>query len=213
MTEQKTSPETQELVQFIVGKLKSGIPKSGVVKLVVEKGFTQEVAQNLVDSVESAASEIGKTEAFSSESVAPAIIVGLIVAIVGGAIWGGVVIGTGYEIGYLAWGLGGLAGYGVVLAARGQKGLVLQIIAVASSLVGILIGKYASFFYFLKQGVVEKYGADAAQTISLFSPKVFSAFMEVLPRILSGHDALWVILAVITAWRIPKPAGLAFRKS
>ncbi len=212
MSEQETSPETQQLVQFIVGKLQSGMPKSAVVKLVVEKGFTPEVAQQVVDSVETAATEVGKEEAFSSDSVVPAIVVGLIVAIVGGAIWGAVVVGTGYEIGYLAWGLGGLAGYGVVMAARGQKGLPLQIIAVVSSLVGILIGKYGSFFYFLKQEIIKNYGADAAQGISLLSPKVFSSFIEVLPKILTGHDALWVILAVITAWSIPKPAGLSIRR-
>lgn len=60
----------------------------------------------------------------------------------GGLVWGFILILTDYEVGFVAWGIGFLAGFLVVRFAGGRKGAPLQAIAIVSSLVGIMLGKY-----------------------------------------------------------------------
>ena len=129
---------------------------------------------------------------------------GGLAALVGGSLWGLIVILTGHVIGYMALGIGLLSGYAVVLFARGKKGLPYQVIAVLSSVLGIAIGKYAIFFHFSKKAVASRYGEAVAANLSLFSDKVLQIFFWNIGSMLSPYDILWVFLAVITAWRIPK---------
>lgn len=56
--------------------------------------------------------------------------------------------------------------------------------------------------------MLEQYGPESAAKVSLLSEKVFAFFLQSLPKMMSGYDALWVVLAVITAWRIPKGLGI-----
>jgi hypothetical protein len=88
--------------------------------------------------------------------------------------------------------------------SRGQKGTPLQVIAVLSSVLGIAIGKYVTFFHFLKKAITERYGLEVASKVSLFSGRVVQAFIEGIGSMVSDADILWVILAVTTAWSVPK---------
>jgi hypothetical protein len=140
-------------------------------------------------------------------TLVPAMVGGGLAAVVGGALWGLMVDLTGYEIGYVAWAIGLAAGFGVLLFARGRRGVALQIIAVVSSIFGILLGKYFSFFHTLKEVISEDYGAEAAATLSMFSGKVVNFFISKIGALSSPYDLLWVILAVASAWRIPQWGG------
>ena len=134
-----------------------------------------------------------------SASLLPAIAAGLVAAIVGGIVWGLIVKFSNYEVGFVAWGIGFVAGTAVVFATRGAKGTQLQVIAVVSALLGILLGKYLSFAF----GVQED--ADAAGvSIGLLSSDMFTLFRENLDVVFSLFDLLWVGFAVFSAWRIPK---------
>src|SRR5688572_21081358 len=134
-----------------------------------------------------------------SGSLLPAIAAGLVAAIVGGIVWGLIVKISDYEVGFVAWGIGFVAGTAVVFASRGAKGPPLQVIAVVSALLGILLGKYLSFAF----GVQED--ADAAGvSIGLLSSDMFTLFRENLDIVFSFFDLLWVGFAVFSAWRIPK---------
>jgi hypothetical protein len=132
-------------------------------------------------------------------------------AIVGGSVWALIVIATGYEIGFVAWGIGILAGLGVVLFSKGQRGLPLQLIAVITSALGVVIGKYGTFFYFFRKAIEGKFGADAASNVGLFSEKAVDSFSQNIGSMLSPFDLLWVVLAVMTAWRIPRGLGIKVR--
>lgn len=101
-----------------------------------------------------------------------------------------------------------LAGFGVVLFARGKKGTVLQTIAVVTSVAGIALGKYVLFAEILRKVALERAGAEAAARVTVLSAKIFGIFLQNLPQILSPYDGLWVVLAVLTAWRIPKGLGI-----
>jgi hypothetical protein len=134
-----------------------------------------------------------------STSLLPAIAAGLVAALVGGIIWGLIVKISDYEVGFVAWGIGFIAGTAVVLATRGAKGPRLQVIAVLAALLGILLGKYLSYA-FIVQEEAEAFG----ESIGLFSGDMFSFFREDLDIVFGLFDLLWVGLAVFTAWRIPQ---------
>lgn len=150
------------------------------------------------------------SQAIRPATYAAAVAGGVLAAVAGGVIWGLLVIFTGYEIGYVAWGLGLVAGFAVALFARGEKGVPLQVIAVLAGLLGIVIGKYFTFFHFLKQAVASESGAEAASNITVFSMGVVQMFFKNISVMVSGYDLLWVLLAVATAWSIPK-GDIAFK--
>ena len=141
-----------------------------------------------------------------SSSLVPAIAAGVVAALVGGIVWGVIVKVSDYEVGFVAWGIGFVAGTAVVLATRGAKGPRLQTIAVVSALLGILLGKYLSYA-FAVQEEAKSFGAS----IGLFSADMFRFFREDIDVVFGLFDLLWVGLAVFTAWRIaqvdePEPA-------
>jgi len=141
------------------------------------------------------------------DTLIPAVIGGGLAAVVGGAVWGLIVKVTGYEIGYVAWAVGVAAGFGVLLFARGRRGLALQVIAVLASILGILIGKYFAFFEVLKKVATKDYGVEMAAHLSMLSGKTIGLFFSLIGSMSSPYDILWVILAVASAWRIPKWGG------
>ena len=134
-----------------------------------------------------------------SGSLLPAVAVGLVAAIVGGLAWGLIVKISDYEVGIVAWGIGFLAGTAVVFASRGAKGPPLQVIAVVSALIGVLLGKYLSYAF-----VVQEEAEKAGVNLGLFSSEMFRFFREDLENVFGLFDLLWIGLAVFTAWRIPQ---------
>jgi hypothetical protein len=80
-------------------------------------------------------------------------------------------------------------------------------VAVVSSLLGIVLGKYISYAYFFKQAVSERFDVD----ISYLDSEIFRAFRENLSNVFGGFDLLWAALAVMTAWRLTRPSGLMSR--
>ena len=134
-----------------------------------------------------------------SSSLLPALAAGLVAALVGGIAWGLIVKISNYEVGFVAWGIGFIAGTAVVIASRGAKGRSLQVIAVLSALLGILLGKYLSYA-FAVQEEAKSFGAS----IGLVSGDMFSFFREDLDSVFGLFDLLWVGFAVFTAWRIPQ---------
>ena len=134
-----------------------------------------------------------------ASSLFPAIAAGLVAALVGGIVWGLIVKISDYEVGFVAWGIGFVAGSAVVLATRGAKGRPLQVIAVVSALLGILLGKYLAFAF-----TVQDDAESVGDSIGLLSGDMFSLFRNNLDVVFSFFDLLWVGFAVFTAWRIPQ---------
>ena len=69
---------------------------------------------------------------------------GVVGGVVGASIWAGISYGTGYEIGWIAWGIGGLVGFGFAVGTRGSGGVHAGIGAVAVTVLSLLGGKYAA---------------------------------------------------------------------
>lgn len=102
-------------------------------------------------------------------------IAGGVAALIGGGVWAGIVISTGIEFGYVAWGIGLLCGFAVSKLGRGH-GTIFQLMAVIFSLLGIAIGKMA---FVMSVGE----GMSISDT-------------------LGGVDIIFMLLAVASAWQM-----------
>ncbi len=132
-----------------------------------------------------------------------AIPAGLIAALAGGVAWGLIVKWSEYEVGFVAWGIGFLVGLAVVTATGGRRGPLLQAVAIVSSLIGILVGKYLSYALVVQQVANEETGG--AVNLSIFSREMFDFFREDLNNVFGWIDLLWAGFAVFTAWRALAP--------
>jgi signal peptidase I len=121
-----------------------------------------------------------------------AALVGLVAALAGGLAWGLIVKWTEYEVGFVAWGIGFLTAAAVLRAAGGRKSGALQVVAVVSALLGVLLGKYLGFAW----TVQEELGVAAG----VLSGEMLSLFRENLSQIFGRFDLLWIGLAVASAW-------------
>lgn len=73
-----------------------------------------------------------------------AVLGGLVAGVIGALVWAGIAVGLSLEIGWIAWAIGGLVGFGVALGNRGAGGTATGILAVVFSAMSILAGKYAA---------------------------------------------------------------------
>jgi hypothetical protein len=83
------------------------------------------------------------------------IIGGLIGGLVGALLWAGISAWTGYEIGWIAWGIGGLVGLGCVKGGKGG-GVPVAVIAVVITILSLVAGKYAAVEFILAGQVGNK---------------------------------------------------------
>lgn len=117
----KSEKEQQEALKkiyaFAMQEIKAGADKIMLTEKLVEMGVDKAAAEEIYDQFMRHAEK----EKYSRSSIIRGLIGGIIAAVIGGVIWGYLVIATKYEIGFVAWGVGGLAGYAVVLAAKGKK--------------------------------------------------------------------------------------------
>jgi hypothetical protein len=130
-----------------------------------------------------------------------AALAGLAAAVAGGVVWGLIVRWSGYEVGFVAWGIGFVVGTAVVLAARGARGIPYQAAAVVLALLGILIGKYLGFAWTLADAVEEE--GITGVSFPVFSRDTWDLFMDARDEVWGAFDLLWIGLAVVTAFRIP----------
>lgn len=84
---------------------------------------------------------------------------GLIGAVLGGAvgamIWAAIAYFTHYEIGWIAWGVGGLVGFGMMMGAQDSSGAHTGAVAAIIALASICAGKYVAIHFMVKDDVHE----------------------------------------------------------
>ena len=165
---------------------------------------------------ENCGSILEKSE-FEYKSILLMITGGLFAAIVCGLFWGAISIITEYEFGFMASVLGALTCYSVIKFSKVYEGILLRIIAIISALLGIFIGKFSAFYYFFIQGYNEELinwmtsigstTEEALEFTSAFSPSfnvIIKYFIQGFPEIFSPFDVLWIALAILAVWRLPK---------
>jgi hypothetical protein len=204
---QVTREPTDEDVALVAQQMRAGTDQETIAAMLEDRGLDRVQARGLVETVYPQLARVAEEERYTGSALGPGIAGGLIAAVVGGFVWGLIVILSEYEIGIAAWGIGFLAGFGVVRFAGGAKGTPLQIVAVVSSLLGIVLGKYISYAYFFKQAVSDRFDVE----ISYFDTEIFRAFRENLGDVFGGFDLIWAGLAVVTAWQLTRPSGVMSR--
>ncbi len=197
---------TRKAHDFALAQAKNNMSRSSIVSSLVDTGMDPVEARKIVNDVFQGLSESAESEKITLGPLIVALVAAGMAALVGGALWGLIVIWTDYEIGYMATGIGLLTGFAVVFFS-GKRGFTFQTIAVVAALAGITIGKYVAFYAIFKELVAEEFGAAAASYVTLFSVELIQIFIEAIPEIVSPYDILWIILAVIAAWSVPKGSG------
>lgn len=120
------------------------------------------------------------------------ILYALLGALIGGGIWGLIAVLFDYELGLVALAIGGLTGYAVVFGAKDSVTPLHQIIAVITSLIGIILGKYFSFGYWFNEGFE-----------GMFDSFTFAYFREYFFDLFGVMDIVFILLAIVAAWQIP----------
>src|SRR3954468_15655944 len=202
-----TREPTDDDIGLIAEQIRARTDEETIAAMLEDRGLDRVQARSLLDTVYARLVRVAEEERYAGSALGPGIAGGLIAAVVGGSLWGLIVILSDYEIGIAAWGIGFLAGFAIVRFAGGAKGTPLQVVAVVSSLLGIVIGKFVWYAYFFKQTVSDRFDVD----ISYLDSEIFRAFRENLSDIFGGFDLLWAALAVMTAWRLTRPSELMSR--
>lgn len=116
---------------------------------------------------------------------------------IGAVIWGAIAYFTHHEVGYVAWGVGGLVGFCVKMASEEMDETFAGIIAAIGSVVSIMAGKLlAAIFmvqWFIQQGKVP--GGLPAEIQGQMVGMAFAASFGVL-------DIVFFVLAIATAYRL-----------
>jgi hypothetical protein len=203
--EEKKKQETiKNLYAVVVKEVNSGRDNAAIAAKLAGMGMDAEEAPKFVEAAIKKLQEQAEKEKPGPGALVPAILGGLLAAVLCGTGWGLLAKMTDKEYGYGAIAVGLLCGGAVLLFTRGKKGLPLQIVAAACSLLGIFIGKYSLFFMLVKDDLAQQYG-DKAPVLNPVSIKVFSVFMSYINKLVTGYDILWVVLAVFSAWGLLSP--------
>ncbi|UCD18441.1 MAG: hypothetical protein JSV44_05905 [Candidatus Zixiibacteriota bacterium] len=212
-SEQEPEFTEEMLYSFILRQIKAGADRTAIVRMLIDKGMGSVEASHQVETIYPRIIDSILKQQYAHEALMPALVGGLLAACAGGVVWGLVAVTTNREIGIVAWGIGWLSGYAVVLFARGRKGLPLQVIAFVTTILGIAFGKYVIFYHHFRRTVQEEFGAEVAAELSIFSEESVRRFIDSIGSVITGYDLLWVVLAVATAWSIPRGLGIELPES
>lgn len=201
--EQKESLNLEEASQLIGLQIREGKTKGEIRKELTEKGFDEKFFDGEYQKILMKLEEEEKASRLEPGSIVPALVGGVVAAVLAAIVWSVITVVTDYEIGYMALGVGFLVGYGVYLASGKKRGRILQIFAAFFSVLGIFLAKYFMVYYFLKDMVKTEYGLEAAVEVKLWSREIIEIISEEFTTIFSGYDILWVVLAILVAWGIP----------
>ena len=125
-----TREPTDDDIGLVAEQMRAGTDQETIAAMLEDRGLDRVQARGFVDTVYPQLARVAEEERYTGSALGPGIAGGLAAAVVGGFLWGLIVILSEYEIGIAAWGIGFLAGFGVVRFAGGAKGTPLQVVAV-----------------------------------------------------------------------------------
>jgi hypothetical protein len=186
---------------------KCGGAMGGNAVVCVKCGYNKQTGKKLTTSRESSSSSAKKKG--SASTLMKGTLFSFIGAMVGAGVWLGIIIATGYEIGYVAWGLGAAAGVGMAAGHEDDDGTTAGIIASCMALLGIFAAKLFAFEH-IKNNFAqyafegeEVEGADTAQLaeVSQQLGELFAQEMTFM-SMFGPVDAIFILLAVGTAYKL-----------
>jgi hypothetical protein len=140
-----------------------------------------------------------------------ALLAGAGAALAGGLVWAGVVIATHWDIGILAWLVGGVTGAVVVRVAGGSVGAVERVLSGLLAAGAIMVGKYVIFVHAVKVSLGALL-AEQGLSVGYLDAREVSLFLHHFGDIVRPIYALWVALAFFAAVRVAGGGALLSRR-
>jgi len=137
----------------------------------------------------------------------PAVAIGAVASAACGVAWALLIVLTRSEIGFAAVGVGYAVGHAVRGAAGGARGRRLQWVAVGCAALGLTLGKYFYVAHLVREMAARSANVAVDGVPHWLEPRVMVFFLKALPRMTGLYDALWMLLALIAAWRTLRPEG------
>jgi len=147
-----------------------------------------------VPEIDPAIVEVAMQQFASEQNLVGGVIAGLVAAVAGAAAWAVITVLTGYQIGWMAVGIGFLVGIAVRIVGKGldkQFGIAGAVIA----LVGCLLGNILSVTYFVAQ-------AESMGFFEVLSKLNPSITFELLTISFSPMDLLFYGIALYEGYRL-----------
>ncbi len=137
-------------------------------------------------------------EEIKNPNLVGALVGGALGAFIAGLIWYFFATITGYELGYIAIGVGWIIGMGVHIGSGKKRGVTLQVISVLATFVTLYSAEYLIFIHVANKIIKEKLGGGfELGGVSPFDSLFFqSAFSPI-------GILIWAI-ALYVAFRVPK---------
>ena len=135
-----------------------------------------------------------------------ATICGMLAAVIAGAAWFLLTILTKYQVGYVAIGMGFIIGYAVIWGAGKKRGVSLQILSGAITLVTLLVSQYVLELYYIRKYLLEQKAEFPGYNgqwifVSPFSP-------EVLKDMFSPIGIFIWAIGIYFAYSLPKARSI-----
>jgi hypothetical protein len=174
----------------------------------VKCGYNKKTGKKMTTSHESFSSSTAQKKG-SASTLMKGTLFSFIGAMIGAGVWLAIVVFTGYEIGYVAWGLGAAAGVGMAAGHEDDDGTKAGIIASCMAIVGIFAAKLFAYEH-IKNNIAEYAfegdeleGVDPAQ-MAEFGQQLGELFAQEVTflSMFGPIDALFILLAVGTAYKL-----------
>jgi hypothetical protein len=133
-------------------------------------------------------------ELLEEQSFVKGLLAGLVTTVVCAAIWGAVTVGTGYQIGYMAVGVGFLVGHSVRLGGRGMT-VKFQVLGAVLALLGCVAGNLITFGAMLADGTGTSL---AAMLLAIFTSPLLA--FELLKETTDPMDFLFYGIAIFQGY-------------
>ena len=130
----------------------------------------------------------------SQQNVVAALIAGAVAAAVSAAIWAGITVVSGYQIGWIALGVGFLVGYAVRTAGKGMD-MVFGVIGGAFALLGCAAGNVLA----VSQMVASSEGVELMEVLSQLD---FAAIQELMVITFSPMDLVFYAIAIYEGYKL-----------
>lgn len=139
---------------------------------------------------------------------------GLVAAVLGAFVWYLIAKGAHAKIGWIAWGIGWAAGFGVVVLSGGKGGGMLSLLGAGTALFGWFLGEYLIYAWafrdLIQKEMLKEAGKSAdpqkvQEVVDLILSNI--SFADYLKSSFEGIDILFIVLAVVTGWGVPKKMG------
>ncbi|MBM3250381.1 MAG: hypothetical protein FJZ09_06035 [Candidatus Omnitrophica bacterium] len=152
------------------------------------------------------AAEKAFREETQNPNLAKAAVVGSLAALAAGVAWYLFSVLTGYQIGYVAIGVGFLIGHAVIWGSGKKRGPSLQIISAVITVVTLLVSQYFLVLFYLREYLLEHSAEFPGYNgqwlfVSPFEPDVLKAMFSPIGLIIWG-------VGIYFAYSLPKARSI-----